>query len=454
MVYCLKSDHKIIFYARIVNHLFFVFLWACMTVMQRLESFLGEMPAQQNDNGVWIFGDELSKKDPVFFEAVLRNHLVLMIEYSVLCTHLTADFFRKDRLEKELTENLRTALVMAELLAYIHKHHLIVSRDVIRLEAEQKIYRNLLHLRGYQFRRFTPFRSTPDTLTQTIRAATASYNWPRLFFIRSKRFFGALVPLLKQLEDYARFIVIIDTVSNPILSYLSWLFFIPRLITNLFLLMKHLIPGPWMEENEKNLHFFVRLNAQLQRRWFEIGNDSVWMVAGILNCFLWLGPLAAVGIYVNVALYVYDIVLAGLRAYLEISRLKNIQNGYREQAKNLTSPTERDENSRFQQHLDDRVWFEQKRLMVSVINTSLLTLAIIICLPTFAINPVIPLLGAFFLLAITIAAYAAGKYVESQRPPNQISKLTRHSLFAPPKPAKPIVNLDERPSDEMCWSPI
>ncbi|MGQ3891728.1 hypothetical protein [Legionella sp. CNM-4043-24] len=404
-------------------------------VMYRLQSRLGfkpSLPNEQDTNCRWTFSSELSAftanpdiaRD--FFRSLAKKHSLLALEYSVLCTQLTHDFFRTNRNDRQIMEQLATALMMAEILGCLYRDYLNVPREVTRLRNEQLVYRQLLADIGYQFDQDVPLPEKPsDWISQKIRTMTVSTNWLRLCALRTKKVLNAFVPLASKAGGYGKFVAGLDVVAAPFFSWLSWLFFLPRLGTNLFMLFKHLIPGWWMSDEEKALGAWSRFIAQLQRRWFELGNDALWAVAGLLGCFLLVGGLSPVGAYLNVLYYLYDVVLAVIRIALELNRLKGLQADYRDMALREGDPQKRADIEAFERHLQARYDFERKRLMVSVLNTTALLLALILCLPfMFSINPVLPLIGAVLIVTITIVAYYAAQEVEKQRPAARIASLT------------------------------
>jgi hypothetical protein len=426
-------------------------------VMLRLRSSLNLEPSLPKENEStchWSFTDTLAEKNSDFFRPLVRQHALLTIEYSVLCTQLTHDYFHPNRNEKVLREQLATALMVAELLTRLYQDYLNVPREVIRLRKEQVVYRQLLSGMGYGFDELTPETNPPDFVTQKIRGYTVASNWLRLTSVRAKRVLNAFVPLVDNLSNYYRIATFIEKYAGPFFNYLGWIFFIPRLLTNLFLLMKHLLEGWWMSKEEKSLSIWDRLYAQMQRRWFELANDSVWMVGGVLSCFLWLGPLAIVGVYVGIGLYVYDVVLAVLRIILEITRLNNLRAEYQALAAAEQDPDVKMEIERNLVHLQNRILFEQQRLMVSVITTALLVVAACLCLPAlFAVNPLIPLAGACLFVTVTVLSYIATNYIETLRPVEKVASFTapenarylpKYGLF---KPAPP--NIDPNPEETL-----
>ncbi|MDX1836048.1 hypothetical protein DIZ81_03555 [Legionella taurinensis] len=414
-------------------------------LMYRLQTMMKTLPLLPNPHGeIWPFSDYLNQQSVSFFRPLLKKHLVLTIEYSVLCAQLSSDLLRKDADLDEITEQVASALMMSELLAHLYRYYLNVPREVERLRKDQLFYQKLLKARGFQFATLSE-KVEPDTFTQKVRTVTAKSNWLRLFVVRSKRFVDAIAQLLKRAED----IKPVTKFVNPALSYLSWLFFIPRLAANMLVMGKHFYPSDrWMSKEERALGVSTRLQLHFQRRWFELGNDSVWLIAGLLNCFVLVGPLAPVGAYMTTVLFAYDILLAAIRASIELGRLERLRQEHVhriEQLERQDNPAEADEARRYLTHLDARILFEKKRLLLSVANTTVLFLAMVLTVPFLAsFGPFVPLIAGALLVTITIAGFLAFSALEKQRPADNVAQLgvshaaalARLGLFSPDVPQK------------------
>jgi len=393
-----------------------------LAVMQRLQREIPLNPALKkldSNTMIWQLSEELPRQNIEFFRKGILRHSLLTLEYSVLCTQLMHDY-QQGMDEEHFTNHLVCALMMAEYLTYLYRFYLNVPREVERLQTEQKVYRSLLEKRGYVFSALDFVEIEADSFSQRVRSLTIMFNVPRLFSGRIKRVLEMSAPFVRHMDTYSHFIKDLNKVAKPFFGYMAWIFFLPRLLVNLFLLLKHLIPGSWwMDEKEIKLGWLYRLQAQLQRRWFELANDSVWLVAGLLACFVWTGPLAVIGVYINAVLYVYDVGTAAVRAAIEINRLKKLAEEYELMYHNANED-DRKQIANFQKHLARRIAYEQKKLLLSVINTSVLAIAIMTTLPFAAVNPLIPLIGAVALVLITILAFAALKWLESQKPIDKI----------------------------------
>ncbi|WP_156413542.1 hypothetical protein [Legionella hackeliae] len=385
----------------------------------------------------WGFSSFLSKQPPSYFEAFVRHHPILNLEYSVFCTKLANNILNRTKHEsltqltndEELIEQITAALVISELLAHLHRHYLAVPREVTSLEAEQTIYRNWLKNRRFQFE--DKKESTivpPGFFTQTVRDRTVWLNWPRLFSNRIRRVFttAILIPVVKDMKYFYQFVIFADRFANPTLTYFSWLFYIPRLTVNVALLFKHLIPGGWMDDKEKKLSFLTRLQGQLQRRWFELGNDTIWLTGGLLNCFVLTGALSPIGMYLTISFFLFDAVWAGLRAFIELGRLRELERYYERKGVELNinsaSEAELKELKEYQETLQQRIDFEWQRLIISVASTSTLFLAMCLALPLIT-NPVITFISALLVITITLVTYIKSQELEKRRPVNPMMKL-------------------------------
>ena len=412
-------------------------------ILRRLQSYGIDFPAPcDQGTKTWAFSQKIDGSTIDFFRYIVKNHSILSIEYSIHCTQLARDLLYKNA--GEITEQIETALMLAELMEHIYRVYLKVPREVERFRREQTVYRSLLADQGYHFACNGQIDETTPSLSETIRELTGSANWPRNFIVRLRRLLVSTIPLASDLHRYLSVIRTIDKFCTPVLTYLAWIFFIPRALTNLFLTGKHVIPGTWMNQQEESLGWQIRLMAQMESRWLELGNDIVWLTLGVLNCFVLTGALAPIGFYGSAILLAYDVVLASLRVYIEISRLQTLEKDYSKMLdKAELSPEETVQTANHLCYLGQRIAYEQKRLYIQVVNTSLLLLAFSLAFPLFAFNPIIALIGAALAVLTTIACYASVKWVEQQKPVDKVtvvqkkspSNLFVHGFF---KPAQPI----------------
>lgn len=355
-----------------------------------------------------------------FIRQCVANHDQLSLEYSVHCTQLAHDFTRLPI--ANLTESLEEALVMAEVLEQVYQQYLDVPREAQRFRRDQALYRELLSKKRVPLPGNEPLKTPPLLVGQTIRDITPQANISRLFLTRTRRMMLFIAPLINDLGDYQNWLDQIDTVARPILNYAAWLFFIPRTFTNLYLTAQHVIPGDWMKDAEKALGWQTRLRAQMAIRQFELANDLASLTCNLLNCFLLLGVLSPIGLCVSTALLAYDTGLALCRYAKEIGRLKTLETSYSQMLQKKELPLkERQQIESYLAHFRERRAYEEKRLLVPVVMMSTLLFAFALTLPFMTFCPIIPLVGAAIALLATIASYCVNKWIETQKPVDNLS---------------------------------
>ncbi len=426
-----------------------------VAILQRLQSRGIYFPVPCDEGSqAWVFKQKISQKGIKFFQYLVGNHQALNIEYSVHCAQLAHDLVRKNTIE--LTQQIEAALMMAELLETIYSDYLIVPREVIRLRQEQAVYRSMLEHQKYTFASAEHNDVVDTHLTKNIRERTAPINWSRLLTGRIRRFLILTTPVISD-AGYTSWITGADVYVSPVLNHASWLVFIPRLSTNLFLTAKHVFSGSWMGEKEKALGWQIRLKAQLQRRWFEIANDLAAMTVNIINCFILIGALSPFGLYATTALLIFDVLNACLRVYIEIGRLKTLE----QQHQNILmagdlSIEDREHTKEFLSHLRQRIYYEEKRLYIQVALITTVFLTFALTFPLFAVIPIIPMIGALLAIIATIGYFTATQRVDHEKPADKVTPavakkaiLASYGFFKPSlEAASDVVPVPENTSTE------
>lgn len=414
-------------------------------VIAHLQSNIPDLPLPVKHGSLhWTFGEGLKQFGPDFYKHIVPLHPALNLEYSILCHQLRHNFSFPGKVTKEQTvERLKAALMLAELLEQVHLDYLVVPREVTRLRNHQQLYKEMLRdMGGYTFSTDLKVIPVPTgiSLTQYLRENIAQINWYRLLIARSKRLLNLLDVVGTGSILFKEFVGLMDQYSNPFFAYLAWCFFIPRLTINLFLLAKHTIPGSWMDEQEEALGWSVRFQAQLQRRWFELGNDLVWLTVGLVNCFVLIGALAPVSIYLTVGAFAFDIANAGLRAYIELNRLYTLNEEYSVLYRNAGSDEDRKAIKEYQHHINHRIGFEQLRLGLHTAGTVAIFLGMCLGLPLLTMNPVLPFIGAVLIILTWIVTYTLTQAIEKYRPNDNVEKpsgVVQFGLFARKNDEKP-----------------
>lgn len=407
-------------------------------ILRRLGTYGINLPSSfvtGDDDGpkAWAFREHISQNVETF-KKIVYDHQVLSVEYSAHCAlarELIQTEGQDEHNKTKIIRQLEAALILAELLEHIHQYYLMVPREVSRLRNEQTVYRDHLAKYGYTFgnTHIEPFKVT-QSASKTIREQTLPVNLVRHMVARTRRLLVLITPTVNDSNHYSGVIGSMDHIVVPALSYAAWLFFVPRAFVNIWLTGKHVIPGSWMSDHEKALGWKIRFKSQMERRWFELGNDIAALVVNLLNCFLFVGAMTPIGLYVTAASLAYDVGLACLRAYIEISRLKKLEDSYKEMLAHgmLNSAGERipltaeevEETNGYIRHLHERISYEQKRLYMQVMIAATLLIAFALTFPLFAFNPIIPIVGAAIAVLTTIAWYQSIKWVVRQKPADKV----------------------------------
>lgn len=329
-----------------------------------------------------------------FFKLVL-NHRILSLESDIFRRHLIdeQDLYTAEDLE----EKINHALKLAQLLEIIYRYYLKIDRIADKFHAEQNCYRQWLgEDNAYNYHGFQNPEAQHKTLAKTIRNYSEQINFWRLLTIRTRRFFLLLVPVLNNLASYKSIISNIEIVLGPIAQHQGWIFFIPRLCTNLFLSFKHNI-NHYMTPEEQILDPMLRFRAQMdvERRWWELANDSVWFTANLLSAFVFAG--GPVVFYISLALPFYDTLLSTLRAILEIGRLNDLKK------QSVAFPDESwMHQESYLRELDRRVQAEIFQLIQRIIVNAIMFFSMSMALAIFSFNPLIPMIGALMAVITTI----------------------------------------------------
>lgn len=332
----------------------------------------------------------------------LKEEGLFAFEYKIYTTFLAESLSRvkKEDIEDNnflylaLLEQTKTALIMAEFLQVLYRDYLCMPREVKRLEREKTLFYAILSHDVLE----CEIKLMRRPVGQTIRQWTSRLNWPRLLLARMRRFFIFTAAFTKDVSPYRRCIVTIDNKTANYFAYLAWLFFAPRLIYNLAMLIKHTLPF-FITKEARSLGWKTRFTIQWQRRWGELANDSAWFMVGGLNCLLLIGTLAPMGVYALIALQAFDVIVSSLRMHTELKQFRRLQQAY---LRLQVDDAVENDFQRYKDLIDQHIRLEYKRLRLSVINTVVLVVAMALTAPIFICLPVLPAIGAA-IAVITMA---------------------------------------------------
>lgn len=266
--------------------------------------------------------------------------------------------------------------------------------------------------------------------TTIFKEVAFFWNWLRLCLVRVRKVLNTLLPFLEKQAGFLQLVTFINKYTDKLFPYLAWIFFIPRLVVDLSLLAKGTARNFFKNKVEYKLDTSILFLAHLLRRWSRIGNDAVWMIAGILNCFI-LGPAFPifvfmavafpVSVFITAALYFYDLLLTCIGAMIDLFRLSKLKEAYANKANSV---------------LNEYSSYENKRIAWNVSIALITCVGAVVCfiLPFIIPTAVVPLAGAFLLLCMSFILRYAKDYVI---PPPPITKVTGLASFFKPSKLTP-----------------
>ena len=393
-----------------------------LAILRQFQSYDINFPSHYTEDSMAL---SLVNTD-VNWEALIEGHKWLAVQYSTHCVQLMASLNCHAN-EVDLKKQIEAALMMSVLLEHIYTCYLYETDAIKLMGRHQFIYRNMLRDRGLRLLAL----SSPDdkpSFSKKIHEIFTTGNRRRLCTVRVRRLLIAAIPLASEFTNYCLWVSWMEQMTAPVVIHLAWMTLSPRLLKNLVLILKHLVPhSSWMTREESSLEWKTRLIAQLELHWFELANDIATVSVGLLNCFVLVG---SANIYLGFSLFIFDVALACLRAYFDNRDLKRLEARYQ------AMPLKTSIDAEYLVHLKARIIYEETRLNIMIKNTLGLLLAAALSLPIMAIHPIIPFLGGLIAVLTTILNMMATQHVEKLKPDDKITytpkfSVNRNALFQP-----------------------
>lgn len=373
-----------------------------------------------------------------------QEKLQLLIDYpalsfmrQALSAHLKSLYSQKKaatdkaQIEKNILKTIADLERVLSSLKYIYSYLLLVPSKKFEIDAHLHLLRQLRMAKpgspiDIQRIILNFEKSSKETFTRSFRLKFIEVNWWRLFLIRLKRTVDASIPFIKS-NEILNCLKQLEKI-NPAINYLAWLFYLPRLLFNLNLLLVHTFWPRTDEESE--LGTSLRFKMQWQRRWFEILNDLVWTAVGLINCFL-LTSTPAMGL--TVALYSFDTIMAICKWQIEMKKINRIEKAIREKIKQLNEAkkgsevnlTDCEEIAKqiseleaFSTELKAQSHFQNQKLLLSVATTSALFISMGISLFAllFTIPPLAMVGASLVVLTVFLAKFIIDPMINKQKP--------------------------------------
>lgn len=257
----------------------------------------------------------------------------------------------------------------------------------------------------------------PSSFAANLRSTHNNWNIGRFFILRAWRsitkHFTVALAKCKTFMDGLN--VAKENGLGGFFSFVSWVFFIPRLIVNLCTVSYSLIgtlpifAKLKLPQLENEYGWLRRLKMRLNAIGFEIANDLMWFTSGIINCFSLAGSLPIIGVYIMVAAQAYDFFVMAIRNFVDRGTL----NATNKDLIRIQQQYGLKDSTHLLDNLKIRIEFDKKVLLYALFNFVLLLMCISLMTPAFgAISPFIPLVAG--IITVIIAPFR-GVYIHKFR---------------------------------------
>lgn len=248
-------------------------------------------------------------------------------------------------------------------------------------------------------------------LKTSRRIFSGVYNMVRLLIVRTRKLasFLSRSPVISKTKLF--------------FAYLSFIWFIPRLLSNLFNLILHTL-GIFTEPEEKDLGFTTRATVQLKDIGSELANDSVWFVVNLLTAGLVLTSIfgGAIGINLIIALYFFDILNIVIKIYwVDAPAHKEARDSLKSRIKNSSdNPIAQKILTDQLNQLERKIAHERSKLKLNLAIAILLFIGMAFSFSMLAYAaPVMPLVSVCIVLAVTVLQLAATLYLDHVAAPDK-----------------------------------
>lgn len=249
-----------------------------------------------------------------------------------------------------------------------------------------------------------PDEILPNTYLASLSEWHNNLNPSRFFVLRSWRSYKQLTVLLASCKDFVdNYKDVIAKYLGPVFAYLSWVFFIPRMLKNICTMIYSFVGGSRAFAHlqfpplERQYGWYRRFKLRVKAIGAEIANDLMWIVTGLINCFSLAGSLPIIGVYIMVAAQTYDLFVMMIRNYADRTTWNTLQSDVEQ----LKADKGLDDSNYFLDNLKARIEFDKRVLLFALFNFALLLMCITLMTPVFgSISPLIPLIAGIVTVII------------------------------------------------------
>lgn len=291
---------------------------------------------------------------------------------------------------------IKETLWMATLLEELHQR-LNEQRAAEPYRLDQLALRELLHTYDSTYALDTHLEApheannTSDHLEVFHRRYTYHFDSTRLYLGHVRRICAAFVAAPDVFGYNCYWSNLYANVMGPVLSLASLIVYLPRTLSNLFILTERFF------ETNHEIDFKYRkiAHCELNDRLFNLVNDSPSVIAALLAWFVLSGAGLALVVYITVLVKFAEVIFSSSRAYFEVTRLDALHDKYH--AFESKTP----EDTHYLEHLDSCITLEKGRFIATATQHGLL----LFCLASFtpplmALSPWVPIIAALAAMLV------------------------------------------------------
>ncbi len=391
-------------------------------------------PINSKDDRRWVFDQWLENQQCDFFLPLLNQLTCIRLEFDVLQTQLGNLISTSDDIALH-EDKLVTALMLAETLQYQYRHFLVSKSDTVYFQQQAEYLRRLLRHIEYIFpeNELASSPLLPDTeLSSVIHEQTNKFNPLRQALQRSRRFLLELDNIFHNSASRSSSVEKIDGIASPLIQYFCLFLYFPRALAYLGILAKHILPGSWMSERERQMNWHNRLSIQLKQRGFQLTEDLIWCMVNISICFILVGPLSHWTMSMVMFQLTSEVLSRVVKLLVEMQPLIELRNHYLNLLENCDSDSDKKEQiALYLTHLDKRIDYEIKKLKLSAANSA--TILLLLSVSMLTISPVIPPIATGLIVAATTIFYILNRELIKSKPDKQqtlTNLVKQHSFFS------------------------
>ena len=360
-----------------------------------------------------------------------NNYLLLKAEYSILCQQLIKNL--RELSWEEHYALLKQRLISAHLFSQLLEH--IASKQYINQQEDAALFIN--KKRAFHYLLSDDHYPAPVTIETSmstqIRTLTGRATFWRLVFARLRRLSELLILMLAGLSLHQGLDSCIHDLALPFLSdmacffrWIAWLFYVPRLVSNSKREYATLLEYRNLPEDQKAFGL-VKIKNELATTAYDQLNDGPWIGFNAAVC---IDHVSCFGPSITLVGYGYDVLIAGLRAFMELRLLLRLETLYRP-----CDPNNPEEDPDYWSEIKKKIRCEAWRHAISILGTLTIFIGGCFALSMFAHVSLMPLVGSLFLVTASLSRFITDK-VQPERPKDdpenlaEVKAVGNHGFFA------------------------